>query len=631
MADDDFNEFDDIEKDKGSSVVGDYGDIAAVESDKLCEDGVFKKKSKKKHKTMGVVSVDVKKKKKKKKIDSNREKGKRKRDDNDDDDLGAETDERKSHKKKKKKKKKPSVDLEVEESSLSSPALDSNKKRKEKKKKKKKELSDDSKAEEKDLNSTKEENKEMESEDSEVEKNNNDFTKDANKEKKKMKQMDDIEAEEKDLNSTKDAKKKKQSEDSEVEENNKDSTKDANREKKKKKKQMDDIETEEKDLNSTKDAKKKKKKKQSEDSEVEKDAKKKKKRSKDSEVEEDANKKKKKKQKLCESDKDVTTPSSKSSKKVKFSDKVEIFPSEDETNDDEEEEEVEEAAGLVRGKRFTKEEDALLKQAVLQYIDNHALGDEGLQMVLHCKAHPKLKGCWKEIASAIPWRPYTSIYYRAHTVFEAGSKGVWTEEDLELVKEFQKKHGNDWRTLADAMGKHRIHVKDAWRRIRLNMNKGHWSREEYQSLFDLVNKDIKMKAFKEKHSKHGMLRDNIPWMAISDKLGTRNHSVCCLKWYDQLVSPMVAKGIWANVDDYRLLEELMKLDAACIDDVEWDNLLENRDGEACRKRWNQMVQHIGIPGSKTFAEQVEILSERYCPELAEDREDFDNRPYDPED
>ncbi|KAJ4902541.1 myb family transcription factor [Raphanus sativus] len=253
-------------------------------------------------------------------------------------------------------------------------------------------------------------------------------------------------------------------------------------------------------------------------------------------------------------------------------------------------------------------------------------------MVMNCKAHKQIKGCWKEIATALPWRPYLGVYYRAHTLFEEGSKGVWTKEDLELVVQHQKKRGNDWRTLADAMGKHRNHVKDAWRRIRLaSKKKGHWSMEEYQSLFDLVNRDLRIKAFKEKHSKHGMLRDNIPWMAISDQLGTRDHAVCCLKWYDQLTSPMVADGMWANVDDYRLLDELTNLDAACVDDVDWDNLLDNRDGDACRSRWNQMVNHIGLPGSKTFAEQVEVLSQRYCPDIAEDREDFDNRPFDPED
>ncbi|KAG2244580.1 hypothetical protein Bca52824_093591 [Brassica carinata] len=87
--------------------------------------------------------------------------------------------------------------------------------------------------------------------------------------------------------------------------------------------------------------------------------------------------------------------------------------------------------------------------------------------------------------------------------------------------------------------------------------------------------------------------------------------------------------VWDNVDDYRLLDELVNLDAACVDDVDWDDLLDNRDGDACRSRWTQMVRHIGLPGTKTFAEQVEVLSQRYCPDVAK-TEDFDNRPFDPE-
>ncbi|CAA7013164.1 unnamed protein product, partial [Microthlaspi erraticum] len=472
-----------------------------------------------------------------------------------------------------------------------------------------------------------------------AEENTESSNKEMKRKRKKKKSSVDLEDEEHSFSSAKTKSKEKQSSvDSEVEGNSLSSTNDAET------KQTENSEAEESSFNSTKDAKKKgkKMKKQSEGLEPEDnnsdatEVAKKKGKKKQSEAKENNNgggtkeaKKKRKKQNSTESEKDVpTTPSSKSAKKVKFSDQVEVFPAEDKETEDEEEE-----AEVVRGKRFTKEEDELIRKAVLDYIDNHALGDDGLDMILECKSHPQVKGCWKEITAALPWRAYNGVYNRAHTIFEAGSsKGIWTKEDLELVVEYQKKHGNDWRALADAMGKNRKHVKDAWRRIRLtSRNKGHWSREEYQSLFDLVNTDLRMKAFHEKHSKHGMLRDNIPWMAISDRLGTRTHVDSCTKWYDKLMSPMVAEGVWANVDDYRLLDELTSLDAACIDDVDWDTLLENRDGEACRKRWNQMVHQIGLPGAKTFAEQVEILSQRYCPELAEDREDFDNRPFDPED
>ncbi|KAL3824841.1 hypothetical protein ACJIZ3_020870 [Penstemon smallii] len=159
--------------------------------------------------------------------------------------------------------------------------------------------------------------------------------------------------------------------------------------------------------------------------------------------------------------------------------------------------------------------------------------------------------------------------------------------------------------MADELGKHRWHVKDTWRRIKMrNLNKGPWLQKEYQQLFDL----------------------NICWTAISDKLSTRPQSTCCNKWYKQLTSPMVDQGLWADSDDYRMLGVLYILDANCIEDVDWDNLLDGRSGDVCRKRWNQMVLYIGNHRSKSFAEQVDVLAQRYCPNLVEAREAWDSKP-----
>lgn len=400
-----------------------------------------------------------------------------------------------------------------------------------------------------------------------------------------------------------------------------DGSSDNTKRKTRKKKHNNDLGADRSTENSNRGVKKKRKKKQIEDSGAEENI---------MESDSGAKKKRKKKQEPSKNAEDQTPSSSKSAKKVTFSDQVDVFPlSDGGVSQDECEEDDTENVELVRGKRFSEEEDKLVKAAVLEYIDHHGLGNEGLDMVLKCKSYPQVRNCWKEIGAALPWRTREAVYYRAHILFERDSERSWTPEQLELVKNFAEEHGPDWKTLAEAMGKHRWHVKDTWRRIKFSkMKKGKWSREEYQNLFDLVNTDLMTKALQEKNSKHGMLRDNIPWTAISDQLGTRNHSICCLKWYNQLTSPMVAEGIWDNVDDYLLLNELLKLDAACIEDVDWDSLLENRSGELCRKRWNQMVLHIGVPGTKSFSDQVEILANRYRPELAEDREDFDNRPYD---
>ncbi|KAL0335738.1 UNVERIFIED_CONTAM: hypothetical protein Sradi_4785700 [Sesamum radiatum] len=186
---------------------------------------------------------------------------------------------------------------------------------------------------------------------------------------------------------------------------------------------------------------------------------------------------------------------------------------------------------LVRGKRFTREEDEIVKEAVFKYIANHDLGDQGLDMVLNCKKHPQLKGCWKEIGSAIPYRPYTASYYRAQVLFRRSESRKWTQEEYDEILKYQEEH--------------------------------------------------------EKRSKHGMLRDNICWTAISDRLSTRPQASCCIKWYKQLTSPMVAEGVWADTDDYRLISALYSLDATCMEDVDWDNLVDTRSGDICRKRWNK--------------------------------------------
>ncbi|KAI3849613.1 hypothetical protein MKX03_008382 [Papaver bracteatum] len=312
-----------------------------------------------------------------------------------------------------------------------------------------------------------------------------------------------------------------------------------------------------------------------------------------------------------------------SSKRVKFASHVEVFPSSDDQDDREENPVIK----LVRGKRFTKEEDQIIKDAVHNYIEAHELGEQGLDMILNCKKHPNIRTCWKEIGAALPYRPHRAVYERGHTLLDRGESRKWTEDEKAVILKFYEKHGPKWKSLAQVLGKNKKHVLCKWRHIyRAGLNRGKWDQTEYQSLFNLVNKDLQMRVYEEKKSQHGMLRDNICWKAISDRLATRDEMRCCIKWYNQLSSSMVKEGKWADADDYRLLDELFRLDACCIEDVDWDDLLEHRPGDITLKRWRQMVNHIGIHGLQSLAEQVEVLAKRYCPELLEVREALDSRP-----
>ncbi|KAK1317725.1 hypothetical protein QJS10_CPA05g02140 [Acorus calamus] len=284
-------------------------------------------------------------------------------------------------------------------------------------------------------------------------------------------------------------------------------------------------------------------------------------------------------------------------KRVSFSGHVEMFPS---TSDKEGGKAYDQEA--FQGKRFSKEDDELVKKAVFDYIKVHGLGEDGVKRVMNCHSHREVRGCWREIASSLPWRTREAVYHRAHLLFERDEERKWTPEEVDIIRRYHAEHGPKWRPLADILGKHRFHVKDKWRRIRLpNQKHGRMSQEEYQNLFDLVNADLKMKAFEEKTNavekklEYGMLKENIAWTAISNKLGTRSNHYCCMKC-------------------------LLKSDASCVEDVDWDNLLKHRSGEVCRKRWLQMTKYIGGYQEREFVEQLHILSMRYCPELLEYRD-----------
>ncbi|KAK9106534.1 hypothetical protein Syun_022545 [Stephania yunnanensis] len=189
---------------------------------------------------------------------------------------------------------------------------------------------------------------------------------------------------------------------------------------------------------------------------------------------------------------------------------------------------------------------------------------------------------------------------------------------VDIIPRFHEEHGPKWKNMGKELGKFRVHVKDTWRRINLpNLKKGPWSQDEYQALFDLVNMDLRMKAYQERESDNCMLRDNISWEAISRKMGTRTGMQCCLKWYGQLESSLVKEGLWATEDDYLLVNALLTLDACCVEDVNWDALIPDRSGDCCRRRFKQMINHLGAYGFKSFQEQVEVLSNRYCPDLVE--------------
>ncbi|KAI5078209.1 hypothetical protein GOP47_0005880 [Adiantum capillus-veneris] len=313
----------------------------------------------------------------------------------------------------------------------------------------------------------------------------------------------------------------------------------------------------------------------------------------------------------------------KKSKKVTFEDKV--FAADQEQASDISNEAVdsgdESSKDLVEeiwGERFTSEEDQILKDAVWTYIKSKGWDEHrGLEKVFDSIKHKDARNCWAEIKLSLPHRPRQAVRYRAHVLLEPGGHlGKWSKEEEDLLKRLQSERGHKWREFTSVLNRQRSSIKEKWRSLKRSgtlKEKGEWTQNELQQLSKMVHESMRMNrllATKKDKLDHRILRDNITWEKIADTMGTHSHGPCCSKWYYHLQSSLVADGQWANQDDFLLLESLLESGASAEEEVEWENLLEDRSGQVCMTRWKQMVKHLGENRTRQFLDKLDILINR---------------------
>jgi hypothetical protein len=78
---------------------------------------------------------------------------------------------------------------------------------------------------------------------------------------------------------------------------------------------------------------------------------------------------------------------------------------------------------------------------------------------------------------------------------------------------------------------------------------------------------------------------------------------------------MIAANKWANGDDHLLLQRLMELGAASEEAVDWESILDHREGDHCAGRWKEMTKPLGRSDHVSFEDKLELLAKRYAPGL----------------
>lgn len=224
----------------------------------------------------------------------------------------------------------------------------------------------------------------------------------------------------------------------------------------------------------------------------------------------------------------------------------------------------------------------------------------------------------KYIARKLDGRPLNSIYIHIISVYHPGNNlKNWTEEDNQKLVELVDQYGPKWALIGLIMERHFTLVRDVYRRMRNNVNSGHWSEEEDKRLLDaieLIKRLRKKKAEKlekmldpnyqyeeekdEEMIKYGEQISNL-WVFVSSMVGTRAGMPCKTR-YDTLLAKATRypnkSHPWDELDDWILVNRIYEKAWEEEDEIKWFELRDEKwsgmnQGKP-KIRWNLLKKRV---------------------------------------
>lgn len=279
------------------------------------------------------------------------------------------------------------------------------------------------------------------------------------------------------------------------------------------------------------------------------------------------------------------------------------------------------------GQRFgpwSEEETRQMKDVVGRWANEHGLAEEFLNEKYDFLFQRRQKQggrganlplserhAFIELARELPTRNAKQIYgWVLRNMDKSKVSGKWSKEETELLLKLYEEHGPKWSKISKVVGRPAPACRDKWRLAKGGDKKkvGHWSPEETEMLVKLVNEYFEQRGTQAgcgpgQGYEHLTLRDNINWVTISAKLGTRNEQACLQRWY-QMSPDMTQTGQWDVKQDSELLMNIINSKAIRAETVEWGRMVQGRSLSQIRRRFNYLAAKIPNHVNLKFPELV---------------------------
>ncbi|ELR22558.1 Myblike DNA-binding domain containing protein [Acanthamoeba castellanii str. Neff] len=231
--------------------------------------------------------------------------------------------------------------------------------------------------------------------------------------------------------------------------------------------------------------------------------------------------------------------------------------------------------GEEKKTKYSAREDEALLASVQAFCSAAGLGstEEAVYRFIENKEWKNHRGCWIEIARALPDRSLASVFERAkRTLNKKDKKGPWDEAEEQLLLELYRKHGNNFQLIGAELGRWPTSVRDKvrvlestkWRLPGASRTHAPWTQAEDIKLLKLVKKAT------------DNFETNVPsggsfWVEIAKRMKDRNYSQCRKRWSRALDKDVEKVGQWTAGENWLLLQNLVEGEYERKEDILWSD------------------------------------------------------------